>query len=186
MMQTRFMAWQSQKQLAIIDINAEPPIEVIIEIPTDEMEEEKQSFEAVTSATVPFLDMAQYKETYLRNLDDRPHGVSNYFKANLNYDKNDQISRLKRKHRIYKHIWYNQNYENNIEAQIKKATKYHQTPPSATSATPDCPEEEDLRQLNVFKELFSVDFVNDHQYYMIEKPFVFINWRQIELLQEII
>ena len=38
MVQTRFMSWHSSDELALIDINADPPIEEIIKIP-EEVEE---------------------------------------------------------------------------------------------------------------------------------------------------
>ena len=96
MMQTRFMAWHSQNQVAIIDINAEPPIEGIFEIPT-EIATDEQRISQVTTAAVPFLDLSQYQESHERNPENRPYGISNYFKSHLNYAKTDQLSRLKRK-----------------------------------------------------------------------------------------
>ena len=36
------------------------------------------------------------------------------------------------------------------------------------------------RHVNVYKNLFSVDFVSDPNHFLIETPFTFIDWRQIE------
>ena len=59
---------------------------MIIQINGGEKDEGKQTYSVLTSAAVPFLDMDQYEKTYPKNPKDRPYGVSNYFKSNLNYN----------------------------------------------------------------------------------------------------
>lgn len=60
------MAWQNAEQISLIDINADPFIEEIIQIPEEaQLPDDKgeMSYE-VAAATVPFLDVEPYLDIY--------------------------------------------------------------------------------------------------------------------------
>jgi len=59
MQQTRFMCWNTRHQISMIDINADPFIEEIIEIPDRADAPEQLSYE-VAAAAMPFLDVKPY------------------------------------------------------------------------------------------------------------------------------
>lgn len=62
-----------------------------------------------------------------------------------------------RKHRTLRQIWYMQTDKENIEEQVRR--------------------KDPNRFENVYKHLFSVDFVSDRNEFLLEQPFTFINWR---------
>lgn len=150
----------------MIDIAADPYIEETIEIPPSTVVEEEPalSYEKASSC-VPYLDVEPYMKLFKTEngccLEERDVGTSNYFKAMLSYDAGDLMSRLKRKHRVLKNIWYMQTGEDNIENQVMV--------------------EDERRFTNVYKHLFKIDYVSDPKHFLIETPFTFIHWRRIEM-----
>jgi len=79
------MGWNANNQISLIDINADPYIEEIIEIPADyDIHNVKRgaSYEIV-SGTVPYLDMGPYEGVYKQRPNERNVGTGNYFKAKL-------------------------------------------------------------------------------------------------------
>lgn len=146
----------------MIDIAAEPYIEETIEIPDVPEDPPALSYE-VASGTVPYLDMEPYKTCYKSQdgSSNRQLGTSNYFKAMLRYDTGDVMSRLKRKHRVLKNIWYMQTGDKDIEKQVERC--------------------QEGRHGSVYEHLFSMDYVSSPNHFLIETPFTFIHWRRIEL-----
>jgi len=104
--QTRFLAWESNTALRLIDVNADPFVHELIRVParsegtTCELSLEK------SSGTVPYLDIEPYQQKYKNKSGERKTGVYNYFKGNLKIDLGDVKSRLKRMQTILKTAWY--------------------------------------------------------------------------------
>ena len=98
----------------MIDINADPFIEEIIEIPETHDAPEKLSYE-VAAATMPFMDITPYIDSSSKNY---TPGISNFFKSKLRYATSDTASRLKRMHRNLKKAWYLESSEKTIEYMI--------------------------------------------------------------------
>mmetsp|Transcript_2941 Transcript_2941/g.3481 ORF Transcript_2941/g.3481 Transcript_2941/m.3481 type:complete len:235 (+) Transcript_2941:255-959(+) len=160
--QARFMAWENNTQLSVIDVNADPFIHEIIELPETKDEPYRMSYE-VASGAEPYVDMEPYSHSYLLKSDEaRPIGAFNYFKGNLKMDVNDVIPRLKRMHRVLKNIWYLQQSENSIEYEVENQL--------------------DTRFENTYKHLFRVDYISNPDRLFIELPFTFIMHRKIEML----
>ena len=158
--QARFMAWEDERQISLIDITAEPIIHEIIQIPETKDAPKQLSYE-VASGAVQYLDMEPYSHSY-EGRNDRPLGLYNFFKGNLTLGIHDVKSRLKRSHRILKNIWYLNERERTIEYQVEN--------------------DMDERFENTYSKLFRVDYVSHPQQYFIELPFTFVMWRKIEML----
>ena len=171
MHQTRFMCWNNRKHISVIDINADPFIEEIIEIPEDCNEKEKLSYE-VAAATIPFLDISPYTEPIKKKNDDnalpypmaygvpssiepkekRIPGISNFFKAKLRHEPGDLKSRLKRMHRVLKKAWYLDEKEKTIEHMIAHEKELEGQP----------------HYTKIYEQLFTIDFVTFDDKYLIE------------------
>ena len=54
--QARFMAWEDNTSVRLIDVNADPLIEELIEIPERVGNEEKVLTRRLASGTVPYID----------------------------------------------------------------------------------------------------------------------------------
>jgi len=104
MQQTKFMAWESNNLVSLIDIDADPHIHEVIEIP-EKTEATKLSYE-VAAGTIPFFDKEPYLGLYEANEGERPCGSSNFFKTKLSFAIGDTTARLKRMHKRLKMAWY--------------------------------------------------------------------------------
>ena len=82
--QARFMAWEDNTSVRLIDVNADPLIEELIEIPERVGNEEKVLTRRLASGTVPYIDdIEPYKQSYEKTTKERPRpvGTHNYFKG---------------------------------------------------------------------------------------------------------
>ena len=104
-MQARFMAWNTPNHISLIDVNAEPHIQEIIQIPEEPYAGDQLSYE-VTSASIPFLDIEPYSKMCQKNPSERRLGSGNFFKGKLAFANSDKKSRLRRIHQALKRIWY--------------------------------------------------------------------------------
>ena len=135
------MAWNTRNKISLIDVNAEPHIQEIIQIPDEPDAEDQMSYE-ITSASIPFLDVEPYTQMYAKNPSERRLGSGNFFKGKLAFANSDKKSRLRRIHQALKRIWYmNVERDSCIENQVTLKNE--------------------LRYLSIYKELFTVDFVSD-------------------------
>ena len=157
------MCWNSNDHISLIDINADPFIEEIIKIPEEADPEGKELSYEVAAATVPFMDIEPYKKICKLSHKTRTPGISNFFKSKLKLEQSDVKSRLKRMHRVLKKAWYLEDHENTIEHLINS--------------------KDESKHLKIYQELFTIDFVADNDKFIIETPFTFVNWRQIEMLK---
>ena len=108
------MAWHAKNEISVIDIQAEPLVHEIIEVPEQPDTGSQLSYE-VASGTIPYLDVSPYMERYCKREGERRVGTSNYFKSNLALDVRDVRARLMRKHRILKRCWYINREQDRIE-----------------------------------------------------------------------
>ena len=95
------MCWRTDTQIRLIDINADPFIEEIIDLTKAISDESIPSYE-VASATMPFLDIKPYQDSGISSDGRRIPGVSNFFKSKLRLEPHDLQGRLKRMHRVLK------------------------------------------------------------------------------------
>ena len=109
--QTRFIAWENNSTIKLIDVNADPPILEVMEIP-DLSKEERESGDTKftrekASGSIPYLDKEPYSVSYKNEeKKQREIGIYNFFKGNLKLDLDDTKSRLMRRHNILKYAWY--------------------------------------------------------------------------------
>lgn len=105
--QTRFMAWENNRHISIVDVMAQPLIHEIIEIPETADEEPQNSYE-ICSGTVPYLEECHdfYRKSYKNSPEEREIGIHNYFKAKRKIDVYDVRQRLIRMHNRLKTAWY--------------------------------------------------------------------------------
>jgi len=89
----------------MIDVEAEPLIHEIIELPETSNEDYKLSYE-VAAGTKPYLEIEHYKHSYKNRPEDRKIGVFNYFKGRRELAVTDTKNRLMRMHSTLKTTWY--------------------------------------------------------------------------------
>ena len=82
------MCWRDRSKISLIDINAEPFIEEIIDIDRVIPDDAIPSYE-VAAATMPFLDIEPYKDSNVKRDGRRVPGISNFFKAKLRFEPGD-------------------------------------------------------------------------------------------------
>ena len=118
MQQTRFMSWNSNTQISIVDINSNPIIDQIIDIEKGRQNKSQAetdinitSKNLEVSGTIPFMDIAPFKVD-----EHRFHsGVLNYFKAKRRLEPSDVQGRLKRIHGVLKTEWYLDEREKTVD-----------------------------------------------------------------------
>ena len=146
------MCWNSPSQISLIDINADPFIEEIIDI-DKEITQEIPSYE-VASATMPFLDISPYKDSSISSDGRRIPGISNFFKAKLRLEPGDLQGRLKRMHRVLKKAWSLNEPKETVEYIIdqEKIDK-----DADGNNKPD-------KYLKTYEQLFTIDYVTTRRF----------------------
>lgn len=104
--QARFIAWEDNKSIRLIDVNADPFIESLIQVPDRLYSEDQEVSRELASGTVPYIDIGPYKNSYENKPQDREIGIYNYFKGNMELGIEQTSERLKRKHCALKRAWY--------------------------------------------------------------------------------
>ena len=87
--QVKFIAWENNETLRLIDISADPYIEELIQIDDGELTHE------VDSMTIPYLHLGDY---YVKEQKNQVALGGNFFKDQLPIAREEVETRLKRKH----------------------------------------------------------------------------------------
>lgn len=164
-MQTRFMAWEDNRLVSLIDVTADPKVHEIIEIPENPDDGLELSYE-VAAGTKPYLETEFYSQSYRKRPTERPLGLFNFFKGVQPLPVTDVRTRLMRMHRILKTIWYIQAPGDCINLK-----------------TADNGNNDQSRFEDTYSKLFRVDHVSDPERFWVEMPFSFIMWRKIEIIE---
>ena len=144
------MAWENNTTIKMVDVNADPPILEVMEIPELSKEEREKGDEELTrekaSGSIPYLDLEPYQKSFKLNKKDRKVGIYNFFKGNLKLELKDTKARLMRRHNILKYAWY---LENNKEERLEALVQ----------------DDDKKRFTQIYKKLFSVDYVADEKHF---------------------
>ena len=90
----------------MIDVNADPFVESLIQIPDRLYSEDQEVSRELASGTVPYIDIRPYQVSYENRPGDRLTGIYNYFKGNMELGIDKISERLKRKQCALKRAWY--------------------------------------------------------------------------------
>ena len=110
--QVKFIAWEDNETLRLIDINADPFIEELIKINDAPLTEE------VDSMTIPYLYLRDY---WVKDNKDQVALGGNFFKDRIPMKREEVEQRLMRKHQALKAIWYLGS--NRCEQEVKEKNK---------------------------------------------------------------
>ena len=151
--QAKFIAWEDNTSLRLIDINANPFVEELIQISNEKLTKE------VDSMTIPYLYLKEY---WCDKSSTNETTGGNYFKDNLPMPRGDVQQRLMKKHQILKSLWYLG--ANRCEEMIKKKH----------------PDRFSKIYNRLFSVDYISDPENKC---ILELPFTFYDWRRIETIE---